>query len=99
MTAEFDRMSQYMRLHEDLTKQMITSSNRPEVALKLVKLEVQAKNFEGAVPLLTKLLKLHPDDIETLGVAVSVYEGIGDRNAVAYYRSRLASVKKTVGKQ
>ncbi len=95
MTVEFNRMSQYMRSHEDLTKQMIIGSNRPEVALKLVKLEIQAGNFESAIPLLEKLLKLQPADTETLKAAVSAYKGIGNSAAVAFYSSRLLSVKKT----
>ena len=95
MTAEFNRISQYTRQHDDLTKQMISSSNRPEVALKLVKLETEAKNFEGAVPLLEKLLQINPGDLETLKAAIKVYEGLGNQKAVEFYRQKISRIKLT----
>jgi Flp pilus assembly protein TadD len=93
MSAEFKRLSEIHTRTNALNKQLAVNPKDVDAAIELADLEVEAQNWEEAVPLIQTLLKVRPNDPRVLSAAARLYHGIGDDRSAKAMEERLAAQK------
>lgn len=92
--AEFKQQSDYATRFEALKKTLSVSPNNVEAALQMAELQIGARRYSEAQPLMQAILQRLPEDPRALAAAVNLYKGVGEMKAVKFYEQRLRSLKR-----
>ena len=94
MRAQFKRISDYDSRYAALRKALAVAPDKGPIALQLAELDMQARHYQQALPLVQGALQARSDNLQALQYAVKIYTSLGDIQAAAFYRSRIGALKQ-----
>ncbi len=97
MDKQFQRISQFNTEYQSLQKQLITHPHNVSIALELAQLEIGAKDYAAAQPLMNVILQQDAENPTALQCAIRLYQAVGEKQIAQAYQQRLHNLQALKG--